>query len=271
TIMLDMIGDLELAKNDRNDHKINIRYYNSEPYNRVNRNKDYSILMVHKFIKDRLTFPYLTIHDDSQDLLKKLKPYDLPEEVKNINSAHSRYVLSTMKAVYFSIPLALKYYVGKSVKSNILEFWENNISVTDKSVERNMYMNPNRVYALLYSNIILDKVSENKSLSDIEKEVKKIYPKVNPISMPLIHKELSNLRKAIEKLKNTNKEEEIYKNLTDFAKENNNISEVPNESENKIDIRNLIAHAGFPNEFVKIFKNGTLEYTLDVKDILSTL
>ena len=271
TIMLDMIGDLELAKNDRNDHKINIRYYNSEPYNPVNSNKDYSILMVHKFIKDRLTFPYLTIHDDSQDLLKKLKQYDLPEEVKNINSAHLGYVLSTMKAVYFSIPLALKYYVGKSVKSNILEFWENNISVTDKSVERNMYMNPNRVYALLYSNIILDKVSENKSLSDIEKEVKKIYPKVNPISIPLIHKELSNLRKAIEKLKNTNKEEEIYKNLTDFANENNNISEVPNESENKINKRNLIAHAGFPNEFVKIFKNGTLEYTLDVKDILSTL
>ena len=60
TIMLDMIGDMELAKNDRNDHKINIRYYNSEPYNPVNSNKDYSILMVHKFIKDRLTFPYLT-------------------------------------------------------------------------------------------------------------------------------------------------------------------------------------------------------------------
>ena len=87
-----------------------------------------------------------------------------------------------MKAVYFSIPLALKYYVGKSVKSNILEFWENSISVTDKSVERNLYMNPNRVYALLYSNIILDKVSENKSLGDIErKRLKHLSGSVNAL------------------------------------------------------------------------------------------
>ena len=89
--------------------------------------------------------------------------------------------------------------------------------------------------------------------------------------MPLIHKELSNLSKAIEKLKNTDKKEEIYKNLTDFANENNNISEALNERENEIDKRNLIAHAGFPNEFVKIFKNGTLEYTLNVEEILSML
>lgn len=280
TIICDMVGDLELAKNREVD-KLLIQYYNSEPYNSKDVDREYSIKMVHKVIKDRLTFPYLTIKEDTQDLLKKRSPHEISVEVNKVNEAYSRWVLNTIKAVYFPIPLALKYYAGNTTNTNVLELWENDISVSERCINRNLYLNQNRVYALLYSNIILKNISKTKSIEDIRKESKLIYPKISPITMTLIDKELNNLSNALKKLRESKKEKELYRKLVcpennmniDYEVLGSDLNHAPLEEKNSKDIdkRNLLAHAGFLNDYINISSDGTIEYTCDVKMILSLL
>jgi CRISPR-associated protein Csx1 len=262
--MAEMISDLELMRQNSID-RIVTNIYNSDPYTgESSRDMGHEIRLVYKEIKNKIIFPYLSIKEESSGLFKKTSSAVV--DLKNVEIEYQKYIPNILKSLYFSLPLVLFNYFGKEYKEPILETWQENIKIEGESIMRILSLNPNKVYAILFSNIVLRKISSPATIMSLKSITKDIYPKISASSQALIEKELNSLSKALTKLKERGKEEDFYVNLSGNEEYFNQIS-------NKVepDMRNLIAHAGFQNNFIKINKSGKISYTIPIEDLLAKI
>ena len=262
TNICNMVTDIELMRNSSHI-KIITEYFNSDPYSPSLKDGDFYIRSVSKIIKDRIDLPYLTIMTDSKKFLGfKSTESDLRVDINETNRNYSKIVPNVLKAIYYPLPLVLKYYANKSIKENILDIWESGITVSNSKIKRNVFINPNKLYGLLFTNLVCGKIEQNRSIESISKDSRLIYQKISALSQVLINKEINNIKeRALEKLKTSGKESDLYRNLItgEFVKDP------------EPDKRILIAHAGFQNDFTRIHRDGRLEYTIDVKEILKKI
>ena len=262
TNICNMVTDIELMRNSRHIEIIT-EYFNSDPYSPSLKDEDFCIRSVSKIIKDRIDLPYLTIMTDSKKFLGfKSTESGLRVDINEINRNYDEIVLNVLKAIYYPLPLVLKYYAEQSIKENILDIWESAITISNGQIKRNVFINPNKLYGLLFTNLVCGKIEQNRSIESISKDSRLIYQKISALSQVLINKEINNIKeRALEKLKTSGKESDLYRNLItgEFVKDP------------EPDKRILIAHAGFQNDFTRIHRDGRLEYTIDVKEILKKI
>ena len=262
TNICNMVTDIELMRNSRHIEIIT-EYFNSDPYSPSLKDEDFCIRSVSKIIKDRIDLPYLTIMTDSKKFLGfKSTESDLRVDINETNRNYSKIVPNVLKAIYYPLPLVLKYYAEQSIKENILDIWESAITVSNGQIKRNVFINPNKLYGLLFTNLVCGKIDKEMSLDSISKDSNLIYKKISALSQVLIMKEIRNIKEiALPKLKRSGKESDLYKKL---ITDDYTTYSAPNK-------RILIAHAGFQNDYIRIHKDGRLEYEIDVKEILNEM
>ena len=264
--MAEQLNDLTLMKNTT-ENGIGIKFYNSDPYTPGNEEKEHIIRNVLKDRKNKIIFPYLSLKEDSKKLMNKNDNSNSNDEYKEINKDYNNYVPNVIKSLYYPFPLILKYYAGKEMEmcDKILKLWEDGICISGNKVKRHLNINQKKLFALMFANIVLKKMTADYSIDCIDEEAKNIYPKISEIGSILINKEINHIKGALAILRNNSGNSEIYGKLR-FSESNQSVNKEPTP-----DKRILIAHAGFQNDFVEIFQNGDVKYTLNIENILNAV
>ena len=264
--MAEQLSDLTLMKNTT-ENGISVEYYNSDPYSPSNKEKEHIIRTVLKDRKNKIIFPYLSLKEDSKGLMNKNDDSNSNDEYKKINKYYNNYVPNVIKSLYYPFPLILKYYAGKEMEmcDKILNLWEDGICISGNEINRHLNINQKKLFALMFANIVLKKMTADYSIDCIDQEAKNIYPKISEIGSILINKEINHIKNALAALRTNSVNSENYGKLFFSG---------PNQLVNKKslpDKRILIAHAGFQNDFVEIFKNGDVKYTEEIETILNAV
>lgn len=255
----EFLSDLKIIDRTGDKH-ILLTIYNSDPFSPDNKGRLHHIHEVYRETKNKINFPYLSIMGESKQLINKVMNSN--ENANEINKRYKEYVPTIMKSLYFPLPLVLLYNKGKKLDDSVLETWENGIKLEGNEVNRYFSLNSNKVYAYIFANIVLNKIPEEKLPGSIRNISENIYHKISPSSETLINKELGSLEKALEKLKDSGVESDLYCNISGYGESSDQAE--PSK-------RNLIAHAGFQNDIVKLHSDGRMEYIIDIGTIMSKI
>ncbi|MGP6293833.1 CRISPR-associated CARF protein Csx1 [Caldiplasma sukawensis] len=263
--LCEMITDVELIKIKDRDF-IEIKYYNSEPYSPEKKSQEYEIFEVYKTKKSKIDLPYMKIKEESRNLIRFDKNENPDKEIfKKINFEYTEIVKKIITAIYFPLPLVLEYLVAetsfkKLTSDNLRELWIKGVCIENNLIEKQVSIYYIHVYSFLLVKAVINIVKPEKNIESMKYDSKKIYRKISEIGSALIDYEIYKLDKAYKEANFGNEDFLFYK---DFLKNNNQ-----NVIHNVPDRRIMIAHAGFQSEYIKIKRDGTLEYNIEKERIL---
>ncbi|MGP6240483.1 CRISPR-associated CARF protein Csx1 [Cuniculiplasma sp. SKW4] len=263
--LCDMITDVELIKK-RSGEFIITKYYNSEPYSSEKKSQEYEIWNVYKTKKSKIDLPYMRIKEESQNLIRSNKKDNPDMEIfNNINREYGKIVKNIITAIYFPLPLLMEYFVAEAsfkelTSDNLRRLWLKGVSVQNNLIEKHVSLNYIKVYSFLLTKALINIVKPDKNLESMKYDSKLIYKKISEVGNTLIGNEIQNLKVAIEKINSGTAEYKIYKEVID--------KECGGKAHKEPDRRIMVAHAGFQSNYLKIGKNGKLEYTIEKERIL---
>lgn len=264
--LCDMITDVELMKK-RNRKVIETKYYNSEPYSSGKKNQEYEIWAVYKSRKSKIDLPYMRIKEESQNIIRINREDNENRELfKSINSEYSNIVKNIITSIYFPLPLLMEYLVAEAsfkelTSDNLRKLWIEGVSVSENLIEKHVSLNSSKVYSFLLASALINVVKADKNIKSMKDASSNIYGKISEIGSTLIGNEIRKLEDTIRKMHSSSKNYILYKEAI-----NENIEDT---GHNQPDRRIMIAHAGFQRDYVKVWKDGTLEYTIEEEKILN--